>query len=75
MTAEDDWRLSFQSERLKGATLVRRTWTQRRPDWDHDHCAFCWAKFGPLSQPDVLQEGDRTPGAGVRVLAKGTEER
>jgi hypothetical protein len=25
--------------------------------WDHDHCAFCWAKFMVEDLPDVLHEG------------------
>lgn len=60
MTSGEDWRLSFQSEHLHGATLIRKVWVQTRPDWDHDHCAFCWAKFGPPSQPDMLHEGYAT---------------
>ena len=21
------------------------TWASPRPDWDHDHCAFCWSEI------------------------------
>ena len=60
MPNERDWRLSFQSEHLRSETFVQKTWTQTRPDWDHDHCAFCWAKMGPESMPDVLHQGFST---------------
>ena len=60
MTADDDWRLEFQSERLYGAALVRKAWKQSRPNWDHDHCAFCWATFGDATHPEYLHEGYAT---------------
>jgi hypothetical protein len=25
--------------------LVARSYRPYRSDWDHDHCAFCWANF------------------------------
>lgn len=50
-----DWRLTGQERYLKGATLRRRRWTLQTPEWDHDHCEFCWAKF-----PDELPEGYAT---------------
>jgi hypothetical protein len=43
--ATDDWRLTNQETYLKGRALVRRAYNAPRPDWDHDHCEFCWAKF------------------------------
>lgn len=43
MTAsDDDWRLRGQETYLAGRTLAWRSWTSPRPDWDHDHCDFCW---------------------------------
>lgn len=42
---EDDWRLSGQERYLEGRRMKWRTWSAPRPDWDHDHCAFCWAEF------------------------------
>ncbi len=60
MSNARDWRLGFQGEALRGETFARKVWSQTRPDWDHDHCAFCWAKFGPDSMPDVLREGFAT---------------
>lgn len=43
--SSDDWRHCGQERYLHGAALVRRTWVAPRPDWDHDHCEFCNAKF------------------------------
>ena len=51
----DDWRLTGQERYLRGATLVRKRWVAPRPEWDHDHCAFCWAKF-----PHEVEEGYTT---------------
>jgi hypothetical protein len=54
---EPDWRLQGQERYLTGVTLVRRQWRQSRPDWDHDHCEFCWVKFGAERLGEVLREG------------------
>ena len=43
----DDWRLTDQEDFLTGITLVRVPYEQWSQSWDHDHCAFCWAKFAP----------------------------
>jgi len=51
------WRLTNQGRYLKGKTLLRRRYAARRPDWDHDHCEFCWAKFTETEEPETLQEG------------------
>jgi len=42
-----DWRLQGQEKYLKGVTLVPRRYRRSapNPNWDHDHCEFCWAKF------------------------------
>jgi hypothetical protein len=58
---EPDWRLQGQEEYLSGVRLVRRRWRQSRPGGDHDHCEFCWAKFGQEQLGDVLREGWTTP--------------
>jgi hypothetical protein len=44
----DDWRLTGQERYLQGVVLQYRPWRQPRPSWDHDHCAFCNAKFAAL---------------------------
>ena len=58
MTAKPDWRLQGQEKYLQGIALVHRLYRQnpKNPDWDHDHCEFCWAKFS-LTAPDALREG------------------
>lgn len=50
-----DWRLRGQEKYLKGATLSKQKYTAYREGWDHDHCAFCWAKFSE-------REGDLAEG-------------
>ena len=63
MAEDSDWRMQGQDKYLQGATLIRRAWRRpaRNPNWDHDHCKFCWAKFIAEPQPDSLQEGYCTP--------------
>jgi hypothetical protein len=56
---DSDWRLQGQEAYLTGVTLIRRHWRQSRPNWDHDHCEFCFDKFG--ASDDFLQEGWTTP--------------
>jgi hypothetical protein len=36
------------------------TYIQRAPDWDHDHCSFCWTTFTEERDPDTLQVGYAT---------------
>jgi hypothetical protein len=43
--ADDDWRLRGQEDYLLGATLQLKAYRMWSEKWDHDHCAFCWAKF------------------------------
>jgi hypothetical protein len=47
-------------QHLKGLTLWRSTWTRPRAEWDHDHCAVCWAKFSDIDAPEILREGFTT---------------
>ncbi len=56
---DSDWRLQGQEVYLAGVELVWRKYGQypKNPDWDHDHCEFCWAKFMVEDLPDVLHEG------------------
>lgn len=58
----DDWRRTGQERYLKGATFERRSFTPPpdNPDWDHEHCSFCWAKFmteAPDHDPAVMTDG------------------
>jgi len=58
---EHDWRLQGQEKYLAGLTLAHREWRQTRPNWDHDHCEFCWATFGGVSYGTALRAGWTTP--------------
>jgi hypothetical protein len=53
-----DWRLQGQERYLSGIELMWRAYRQKsdNPDWDHDHCAFCWAKF-MVDEPEALHAG------------------
>jgi hypothetical protein len=55
--AQEDWRLTNQERYLQGVALYRRRYVKPRPEWDHDHCSFCWAKFMEEDRPGVLHEG------------------
>ncbi len=59
MTDRNDWRLQGQETYLRGVELCWRTYRRypRNPDWDHDHCEFCWAKFMVEDHPEVLHQG------------------
>ena len=63
MAVTSDWRLRGQEKYLAGATLVHRPYRRyaANRNWDHDHCAFCWAKFMVEDRPDVLHNGYTTP--------------
>jgi hypothetical protein len=54
---DSDWRLQGQENYLSGSALFRRAWRQSRPNWDHDHCEFCGAKFAASDGADILHEG------------------
>jgi hypothetical protein len=57
--APDDWRLANGGNYLQDLVLFWRPYTQYRPDWDHDHCELCMAKFveTPQHDSDDLTEG------------------
>jgi hypothetical protein len=60
MAEANDWRLSGQERFLTGVALCWTDWHRPRPGWDHDHCAFCWAKFAEEPGPDLLGAGYAT---------------
>ncbi len=57
MEQEKDWRLTDQEPYLMGKMLVRKTYVPPRPDWDHDHCAFCWATLMQNGEAGTYKEG------------------
>ena len=62
MIDPSDWRLQGQERYLKGAVLIRQPYRRyaKNPGWDHDHCAFCGAKFMMEELPETLHEGFST---------------
>jgi hypothetical protein len=56
MTSEADWRLE-NLRRFRGATFRRSEYSPPTPQWDHDHCEGCFAKFANFNGPEVLYEG------------------
>jgi hypothetical protein len=65
LDVDDDWRLQGQERYLSGVRLIWKDYREWSPDWEHDHCAFCRAKFMNRDDvPDVLQAGYAAQGAG-----------
>jgi len=57
MREENDWRLTNQQKYLHGVSLCWRRYSPPKPEWDHDHCEFCWAKFMDEDGTKILREG------------------
>jgi hypothetical protein len=59
MADDSDWRLMGQEKYLQGVSLHHRRYRRplNNPDWDHDHCEFCWAKLMVEDYPEVLHQG------------------
>ena len=57
MLEQNDWRLTSQEKYLMNAQLRKQPYVAPSPQWDHDHCEFCWAKFMEGEHGDVLHEG------------------
>jgi hypothetical protein len=53
MREPNDCRFVKQDRYLKGATVKWADYKAPSPEWDHDHCQFCWSKFME-SGSDVL---------------------
>jgi ribosomal protein L37AE/L43A len=59
-----DWRLNGQDKYLTGAVLSHRPYARWSAEWDHDHCAFCGAKFAEAALiPEALHAGYATQDA------------
>lgn len=68
-----DWRLTGQQRYLRGVELIWSGYRARSPEWEHDHCTFCWMKFvdpetGPeqrelVESGEALEAGFTTTGA------------
>ena len=60
MTIEkDDWRLEFGKEPTFYSKFKwsRKKWARTRPNWDHDHCEFCWQKISDIDGENIQHEG------------------
>jgi hypothetical protein len=68
MSDEDDWRLGRQERYLQPARLCWKRYSRWSDEWDHDHCAFCWARFVALDDP---QKGPNDLSEGYAVLSNG----
>jgi hypothetical protein len=71
-----DWRLETQEEPwMYGASFRWERYRAPTADWDHDHCALCWAKFMDADQKDVLREGYVFRPAGPSSAVTSEDER
>lgn len=50
----DDWRITNQKRYLDKVKIIKSNILEF-PEKDHEHCCFCWAKFGKSF--DMLKEG------------------
>ena len=50
----NDWRITNQKKFLYKSKILKCSILQF-PEKDHEHCCFCWEKFGKHS--DMLKEG------------------
>lgn len=55
----NDWRLSFGQtpEIYQQYQWSLKPWTSTDPNWDHDHCEFCFQKISNLKEEDSELEG------------------
>ena len=42
---------------MQGVTVHRRHYFLWRPDWDHDHCEFCFRRFASAERQNFCSEG------------------
>jgi hypothetical protein len=56
---QKQWRIN-NARHLEGALLKFQRYVRWNDNWDHDHCAACWAKFAEGDDADILHEGYAT---------------
>lgn len=54
----NDWRIRWQEDYLKGKTLYYHKYEPWSKNWDHEHCEFCMKKIGQTE--DSFHEGYST---------------
>jgi hypothetical protein len=57
--SDKEWRLN-NARHLAGLKLQHRNYARWSENWDHDHCAACFAKFAEFDGPDVQHAGYAT---------------
>jgi hypothetical protein len=79
MSREPDHWGQFDQGRIfpPGTTLELRAYRAPRPEWDHDHCIFCWAKLMDPSLSDasrrMIEKDPEILTAGYTGEANGAE--
>src|SRR5947207_12022537 len=58
---DDDWRLGH-AKTYDGATWHRRRYFIWKPNWDHDHCEFCFASFEVPGSKAAQDDDTQTEG-------------
>lgn len=43
--SNNDYRLTSVRAWMEGKTWHHSQYIQPRPEWDHDHCIFCWQRL------------------------------
>lgn len=51
-----DWRLN-RLKTFHGKAFRFVEYRALSPEWNHDHCEGCWAKFSDYDGPEILHEG------------------
>lgn len=74
MDTDKQWRID-NAKRLRGLQLQLRPYTAWSKDWEHDHCAACWAKFDESEGTDCQKDGyatgpDYPKGAGYEWVCR-----
>jgi hypothetical protein len=70
-----DWRLETNEERwMHGARLRWARFEPLTDDWDHEHCALCWAEFD-VDGESALREGYLFRQAPLPAVLASEEER
>lgn len=54
-----DWRVE-NAKWLRGLGLRRKKYKKWSGQWNHDHCAGCWARFAEFDGPEIQHEGYAT---------------
>ena len=70
MSPAPDFSGQFDQEKVfpPGTTLELRPYRTPRPEWDHDHCIFCWAK---LIDPSLSDASRRMVESDSAILTAG----